>query len=167
MGANWATFSSLQPQLTAGPAKDQRGITSQGTWVLRGVTQVWTASAQGGIIRCSVQLCRLETATGQRPSPAYYTVLHQSRIFIGRTDAEVEAPILWSPGVKNWLIWKDPDAGKDWRQEEKENKMVGWYHWLSGHEFGQTLGDSEGQGSLASCSPWGLKDLDMTERMNK
>ena len=61
MGANWATFSSLQPQLTAGPDKDQRRITSQGTWVLRGVTQVWTTSAQGGIMSCCVQLCRLET----------------------------------------------------------------------------------------------------------
>ena len=64
---------------------------------------------------------------------------NQSWIFIGRTDAEAEIPILWPPDVKNWLIWKDPDAGKDWRQEEKgttEDEMVGWHHWLNGHEFG-------------------------------
>ena len=76
----------------------------------------------------------------------------------GRTDAEAEAPVLWPPDVKNWLIGKDPDAGKDWRKEEKkatEDEMVGWYHQLNGHEFEQALGDSEEQGSLACCSPWG------------
>ena len=91
-------------------------------------------------------------------------------IFIERTDAEAEAPILWPPDVKSWLIRKDPDAGKDWRQEEKgttENEMVGWHHWLSGHEFEQTLGDGEVQGSLACCSPWGCKESDMTEQQQK
>ena len=75
---------------------------------------------------------------------------NQSWIFTGRTDAEAEAPIIWPPDVKSWLIRKDPDAGKDWGQEEKkvtETRMMGWHHWLSGHEFEQTLGDSEGQGS--------------------
>ena len=75
---------------------------------------------------------------------------NQSWIFIGRIDAEAEAPILWPPDVKNWLIWKDPDAGKDWWQEEKgttENEMVGWHHWLSRHGFEQTQEDSEGQGT--------------------
>ena len=83
------------------------------------------------------------------------------------TDAEAETPILWPPDVKSWLIWKDLDAGKDWRQEAKgatEDEMVGWHHWLNGHEFEQTLGDSEGQGSLAYFSPWGCKVLDMTEQ---
>ena len=99
---------------------------------------------------------------------------NQSWIFIGRTDAEDQAPILWPPDVKSWLIGKDPDwedphrkrpwligkdpAGKDWGQEEKkvaEDEMVGWHHWLNGHEFEQTPGDSEGQGSLVCCSPWG------------
>ena len=72
---------------------------------------------------------------------------------------------IWPPDVKNWLIWKDPDAGKDWGQEEKgvtEDEMVGWYHRLNGHEFEQTSGDSEGQGSLACCSPWGREESDMT-----
>ena len=79
---------------------------------------------------------------------------NQSWLFIGRTDAEAETPILWPPDVKNWLIWKDPDAGKDWRQEEKEmteDEMVGWPHQLSRHKFEHTLGDDEGRGSLASA----------------
>ena len=82
---------------------------------------------------------------------------------------EVEAPILWAPDAKSWLIRKDPDAGKDWGQEEKgmtEDEMVGWHHWLNGHECEQALGDSEGQGSLASCSSWGRKETDITEWLN-
>ena len=93
----------------------------------------------------------------------------QSWIFIGRTDAEAETPILWPPDAKNWLIGKDPDAGKDWRQEEKgrtEDKMVRWHHWLDGHEFGWTPGVGDGQGSLACCSPWGHKESDTTEELN-
>ena len=86
-----------------------------------------------------------------------------SWIFTGRTGAE--APALWPPDVKNQLIGKDPVAGKDWGQEKKgatEDEIVGWHHWLSGHEFEQTLGDGEGQGSLACCSPWGHKKLATT-----
>ena len=92
----------------------------------------------------------------------------KERIFIGRTDAEAEAPILWPPDVKSWLIRKDPDAGKDWRQEEKgtEDNMVEWHHWLSGHEFEQALGDGEGHGSLACCSQRGRKLSDRIEQMN-
>ena len=77
-------------------------------------------------------------------------------MFIGRTDIEAETPILWPPHVKSLLIRKDPDAGRDWGQEEKgmtEDEMAGWHHRLNGHEFEQALGDSEGQGSLACCSP--------------
>ena len=95
---------------------------------------------------------------------------NQFWIFIGRTDAE--APIFWPPDVNNPLIKKDPDAGKDWRQEEKgttEDEMVGWHHGLNRHESEQTLGDSEGQRSLTCCipwglssSPWGCKELDTT-----
>ena len=91
---------------------------------------------------------------------------NQSWIFIGRTDAEAEPSILWPPDAKNWLIWKDPNARKDWRQEEKgmaENEMVGWHQWLSGHDFVQALGVSKGQGILA-C--WGHKELDTTEWLN-
>ena len=93
----------------------------------------------------------------------------QSWIFIGRTDAEAETPILWPPDAKNWLIWRDPDAGKDWGWEKEgttEDEMVGWHHRLNGHEFEQALGVGDGQGSLACCSPWGHKESDRTEQLN-
>ena len=86
-----------------------------------------------------------------------------------RTDAEAEAPVLWPSDVKSWLIGKDPDAGKDWGQKKKgvtEDEMVGWHHHPNGHEFEQTPGDNEGQGSLVCCSPWGCKESDTTERLN-
>ena len=86
---------------------------------------------------------------------------NQFQIFIGRTDAE--APILWLPDAKSWLFGKDPDARKDWGQEEKgaaEDEMLRKHHQFSGHEFKQTLGDSDGQGGLACCSPWGRKESD-------
>ena len=89
--------------------------------------------------------------------------------FIGRTDAEAEAPTLWPPDEKSQLFRKDADAGKDWGQEAKgttENEMAGWHHWLDGHEFEQAPGDGEGQGGLAHCSPWGCKESDMTEHVN-
>ena len=85
---------------------------------------------------------------------------NQSWIFIGRTDAEAETTILWSPDAKTWLTWKAPDAGKDWRQEEKgmtEDEIVGWHHWLNGHEFEKTPGVGNRQGDLVCCSPWGHK----------
>ena len=91
---------------------------------------------------------------------------NQSLILTGRIDAEAEAPILWPPDLKHWLTGKDPDAGKDWRQEEKgttEDGMVGWHHWLYGHKFEQALGVGDGQGNLACCSPWESKESNMTE----
>ena len=91
---------------------------------------------------------------------------NQSWVFIGRTDAEAETPILWPPDAKNWLIWKGPDAGKDWRQEEKgmaEDKMFGWHHRLDGHEFEQALRVGDGQGSMVCCSLWHHKESDTTE----
>ena len=94
---------------------------------------------------------------------------NQPWIFTRRTDAEAETPILWPCDTKSWLTGKDPDAGKDWGQEEKgmtEDKMVGWHHQLNGHEFEQALGVGDGQGSLACCSPRGCKESDMTERLN-
>ena len=92
---------------------------------------------------------------------------NQSWIFIGSTEAE--APILWPPDAKNWLIGKDPDAGKDWRQEEKgmtEDEMVGWHHWLNGHEFEKAPVVGDEQGSLACYSPCGHKGLDTIEPLN-
>ena len=88
---------------------------------------------------------------------------NQPWIFIGKTDAEAEAPVLWSPDAKSWLIGEDLDARKDCGQEEKwvAEEMTGWCHHLNGHEFEQTPGDSEGQGSLMCYSPWGLKESDM------
>ena len=94
---------------------------------------------------------------------------NQLSIFIGRTDAEAETPVLWLPDEKNWLVGKDPDAWKDLRQEEKgtpEGEMVGWHHQLDGHDFEQAPEVCDGQGSLACCSPWGHKELDMTEQLN-
>ena len=96
---------------------------------------------------------------------------NQSWISIGSTDAEAVAPILWPPDAKSQLIGKDLDAGKDWRQEEKEmteDEMVGWHHRLDGYEFAQASGVGDRQGSLASCcSPWGWKESsDTTERLN-
>ena len=89
--------------------------------------------------------------------------------FIGRTDVEAETPILWPPDVKSWLIWKDPDAGKDWGQEDTkttEDEMVGWHHWLNGHGFWWTPAVGDGQGGLACCGSWGHKESDTTERLN-
>ena len=94
---------------------------------------------------------------------------NQPWIFIGRTDAEAEVSVLWPPDMKSQLIGKDSDAGKDWGQEEKEvteDEMVGWLHWHNELEFEQAPGDDEGQGSLACCTPWGQKELDMTEQLN-
>ena len=94
---------------------------------------------------------------------------NQPWIFIGRTDAEAKAPVSWPHDAKSWLIGKDTDAGKDWRQEERgntDNKMVGWHHWLNGHEFEPIPWDGKGQGNLVCCSLWGCKESDTTERMN-
>ena len=94
---------------------------------------------------------------------------YQSLIFTGRTDADAEAPILWPPDAKDWFIGKDPDARQNWREEEQrmtEDEMARWHHWLNGHEFEQTLGGGDGQGSLACFSPWGRKESDTTVWLN-
>ena len=93
----------------------------------------------------------------------------QSWVFVGRTDVEAETPILWPPDAKGWLIGKDPDAGKDWGQEEKGmtvDEMARWHHWLNGYGFGWTLGVGVWQGGLVCCSPWGHKESDTTEWLN-
>ena len=93
----------------------------------------------------------------------------QSWVFIGRTDAEAETPILWPPDSKNWVIGKDPDSGKDWGQEEKgmtEDEMVGWHHRPNGHGFGWTMGVGDGQGGLVCCSLWCCRESDTTEWLN-
>ena len=93
----------------------------------------------------------------------------QSWVFIVRSDAKAETPILWPPPAKSWLIGKDSDAGRDWGQEEKgttKNEMAGWHHRLDGHEFEWPPGAGDGQGGLACCDSWGCKESDMTERLN-
>ena len=109
---------------------------------------------------------------GREDPPEKEMATHSNTLawkILARTDAEGETPILWPPDAKSWLIWKDPDAGKDWRREEKgsaEDEMVGWHHWPDGHEFKQAPGIGDGQGSLACCSPWGRKESDTTEQLN-
>ena len=93
----------------------------------------------------------------------------QSWVFVGRTDAKAETPILWPPHAKSWLIGKDPDAGREWGQEEKgttEDEMAGWHHWLNGCESQWTPGVGDGQGGLACCNSWGCKESDTTEWLN-
>ena len=93
----------------------------------------------------------------------------QSWVFIGRTDAEAETPILWPSHAKSWLIGKDPDSGRHWGQEEKgmtEDEMAGWHHRLDAHEFRWTPGVGDAQGGLACCNSWSCKESDMTERLN-
>ena len=93
----------------------------------------------------------------------------QSWVFIGRTDFEAETPIFWPPHAKSWLIGKDPDAGRDWGQEEKgmtEDEMAGWVHQLNVHEFEWTLGVGDGHGGLVCCDSLGRKELDTTEWLN-
>ena len=95
---------------------------------------------------------------------------NQSWIFIGRTDAEAETPILWPPDVKTWLLGKDPDAVKDWEQEEKgmtEDEMAGWHYGLDGCEFEWTPGDGDGQRGLVCCYSWDHKESDTTEQLNQ
>ena len=123
---------------------------------------------------CSVLAWRIPGTgePGRLPSMGSRRVRHDwsdlaAAAFIGRTEAETT--IFWSPDVKKWLIGKDPGAGKDWRQEEKgttEDEMVGWHHWLDEHEFERALGAGDGQGGLACCSPWSLKESDTTGWLN-
>ena len=90
-------------------------------------------------------------------------------VFFGRSDVEAETPVIWPPDKMSWLIWKDPDAGTDWGQEEKEtteDEMIGWHHWLNRHWFGWTLGAGGGQGGLACCGSWGHKESDTTAWLN-
>ena len=111
----------------------------------------------------------LESSSDCKEIQQVHSKGNQSWIFIGRTDAEAETPKLWPPDVKSWLIGKDPDAGKDWGQQEKgttEDEMVGWHHQLNGHGFGWTPGVGDGQGGLVCCDSWGRKESDTIEQLS-
>ena len=111
----------------------------------------------------------LESLLGWKEIQLVHPKRNHSWIFIGRTDAEAETPILWPPHAKSRSIGKDPDAGRDWGQEEKgttEDEMAGWHPQLNGHGFGWTPGVGDGQGGLACCDSWGRKELDTTKWLN-
>ena len=111
----------------------------------------------------------LESPLDCKQSQPVHSKGDQSWDFFRRTDAKAETLVLWPPHAKSWLIGKDPDAGRDWEQEEKgitENEMAGWHHRLDGHEFGWTPGSGDGQGGLACCNSWGCKESDLTEWLN-
>ena len=111
----------------------------------------------------------LESPLDCKEIKPFHPKRNQSWLFIERTDAKTEAPLLWPPDASSWLLRKDPDAGNNWRQEEEgmsEDEMAEWHLGLNGHEFEQAPGDGDGQGSLAICSPWIRKELDTTEWLN-
>ena len=121
------------------------------------------------LLNCGVGEDSFESPLDCKESKPVNPKENQSWIFIGKANAEAEAPILWPLDAKNWLTGKDPDAGKDWRQEEKritEDEMVGWHHWLKGHESEEAPGVGDRQESLACCRPWGRKESNTTERLN-
>ena len=134
-----------------GPSRQSYGFSSIQVWIWElDYKESW---APKNWCFWTMVLKTLECPLDYKEIKPVHPIGNQSWIFIGRTDAEAGAPILWSPQAKNWLIWKDPDAGKDRRQEKwmTEDEMVGWHHWFNGHEFEQALGVGDGQGSLAHC----------------
>ena len=131
--------------------------------------EVWVQRIDAFELWCWRGLLRVPW-TARRQTKPVNPKGNQPWVFLGRTDAEVETPILWSHDAKSQPIGKDPDSGKDWGQEEKEtieDEMVGWHYWHNGHEFEQTAGDNEKQGNLECCSPWGQKELNRTEQLNR
>ena len=150
-----------------GPYCQSYGFSSSHVWMWEFHKESW--AQKNWYFWTAVLEKILENPLGYKELKPVYPKGNQFWICIGRTDAEAEAPIPWPPDANNWLLRKDSDAGKDWRQEEKgitEDEMVGWHHWLDGHEFEQIPGVGDGQGGLACCSPWGRKELDTTEWLN-
>ena len=114
----------------------------------------------------TVVLKTLESPLDCKEIQTVHSEGNQPWVFIGKTDAKAETPILWPPHAKSWIIGKDSDAGRDWGQEEKgtpEDEMAGWHHWLNGHKFEWTLEVGDGQGVLVCCDSWGRKKSDTTE----
>ena len=151
-----------------GPSSQGYGFSSSHVWMRElDYKESW---AQKNWCSWTVVLEKtLESPLDCKEIQAVYPKGDQSWVFIGRTDVEAETPILWPSDAKSWLIWKDPDAGRDRGQDKKEtteDEKVGWHHQLNGHEFGKALGVGDGQGRLVCCSPWGHKESDMTEWLN-
>ena len=153
---------------TKGPSSQGYGFSSSHVWMWElDYKESW--APKNGCFWTAALEKTLESPLDSKEIPSIHPKGNQSWIFIGRTDTKAETPILWPPDVKNWLIWKDADAGKDWRWKEKgttEDEMVRWHHRLNEHEFEYTPEVGDGQGGLACCSPWGCKESDMTERLN-
>ena len=150
-------MNSVKMMSSKGPSSQSYGFSSSHVWMWElDYKESWVPK---NWCFWTVVLKTLESPLDCKEIQLVHPKRNQSGIFIGRTDAEAETPILWSPDAKNWLIWKDPDAGKDWRQEKemKEDEMVGCHCWINEQEFEQALGDSEGQ----SCSPCSCKESDM------
>ena len=152
-----------------------KGLSSQGFGFSSGHVWMWELDCEESwalknwCFWSVVLLKTLESPLDCKEMQPVYPKGHQSWVFIGRTDAEDETPILWPPDAKSWLIGKDPDAGRNWGQEEKgltEDEMAGWHHWLNGCEFEWTPGVGDGQRGLACCDSWGHKELDTTEQLN-
>ena len=161
-------FKSRDITLPAGPSSQGYGFSSGHVWM-------WESDYKESWVPknwcfCTVVLKKtLESPLDCKEIQPDHPKGDRSWVFIGRTDAKAETPILWPPDAKSWLIGKDPDAGKDWRQEEKgmtEDEIVGWYHRLNGHGFEWTSGVDDVQGGLACCGPWSCKESDTTERLN-
>ena len=152
-----------------------KGLSSQGYSFSSGPVWMWELDCEeswapkNGCFWTVVLEKTLESLLDCKEIQIVHSKGDQSWMFIGRTDVDAETPILWPPDATCWLIWKDPDAGKYWGQEEKgttEDEMVGWHHWLSGHGFWSTSVVSDGQGGLACCSSWSCKESDTTEWLN-
>ena len=156
----WQTWQSIKNQrhhfANKGPSSQSYGFSSSHVWMWElDYKESW--ASKNWCFWTVVLEKTLESPLDCKEIQPVNPKGDQSWIFIGRTDAEAETPILWLPDAKSWLTWKDPDAGKDWRREEKgttENEMVGWHLLLDGHECEQALGVGDGQGGLVCCSPW-------------
>ena len=159
------SLSSVQLIMTPWIAAHQASLSITNSWSSLKLMSIKSVMPSCHLILC----CPFLLLPPIPPSIRVHSKGDWSWVFFGSTDAEAETAILWPPHAKSWLIGKDSDAGRDWGQEEKgmtEDEMAGWHHRLDGCEFGWTPGVGDGQGGLSWCSPWGRKELDMTEWLN-
>ena len=164
----WALVSCIQPGLYSAIKKNSFESVLVRWMKLEPIIQSEISQKELMLLNCGVGKT-LESPLNHKEIQPVHPKGDQSWVFIGRTDIEAETTILWPPDAKNWLIWKDPDSGKDAGQEEKgtiEDEMVGWHHRLNGPGFGWSLGVGDEQGGLACCSSWVHKELDTTEQLN-